>query len=103
MLTVLVSCCFVAVTLYLWHANRAISTVPEEARKLTQKPWSSERIREAYKRAQKSPTDVRPFLFPRKDWRYIVVGGSGTFLSYLSIQINLQIQVLWGDGLCNIC
>jgi len=64
---------------YLWHANRAISTAPDEAVKLTQKPWTEEEIREAYRNAQIAPTDVRPYLFPKKDRRYIVTGGSGTY------------------------
>lgn len=63
--------------LYLYHADRAISTAPPEATRLSQRPWTTEQMRDAYKKAQESPTDVRPFLFSRQDRRYIVVGGSG--------------------------
>lgn len=63
---------------YLWHANRAISTAPAEATELAQKPWTKDEITEAYRKAQTSPTDVKPYLFSRKERRYIVTGGSGT-------------------------
>lgn len=68
---------FTLVVLYLYHANRAISTAPDEITRLTQKPWTAEQRRDAYKKAQTSPTDVRQFLFGKKDRRYVVVGGSG--------------------------
>jgi len=74
----LLMCASVSLLLaYLWHANRAISTVPAEALKLTQKPWTKDELREAYRKAQISPTDVKPFLFSKKNRRYIVTGGSG--------------------------
>jgi len=63
---------------YLWHANRAISTAPAEATELAQKPWTKDEIREAYRKTQTSPTDVKPYLFSKKNRRYIVTGGSGT-------------------------
>lgn len=75
--------------LYLYHANRAISTTPPEAEKLAQKPWTAEQRRDAYERAQKSPTDVRPFLFSKKDRRYVVVGGSGEFHDILNLVHSL--------------
>jgi hypothetical protein len=81
MLTVLALCGFVAAILYLWHVNRAISASPTEAKNLAQKPWTIEQIREAYKKAQVSPIDVKPFLFPKKNRRYVVVGGSGKLVS----------------------
>lgn len=69
----------VLLSIYLWHANRAISTAPPQATKVAQKPWTKGQIENAYKKAQISPTDVTPFLFRKKDRRYIVVGGSGRF------------------------
>ena len=62
---------------YLWHANRAVSTVPNEAAKLMQKQWTKEDIQEAYRKAQTSPLDVKPYLFSKQNRRYIVTGGSG--------------------------
>ena len=62
---------------YLWHMNRAISTAPAEATNVTQSPWTAEDFKNAYEKAQDSPVDVKPFLFSKKDRRYIVVGGSG--------------------------
>lgn len=62
---------------YLWLVNRAISTAPVEATRLTQKPWTDEQLQAAYRKYQASPTDVTPYLFGKKDRRYVVVGGSG--------------------------
>ncbi len=73
---------FALLLAYLWHANRAVSTAPVEALKLSQKPWTKDEIREEYRRAQRSPTDVTPFLFTKKDRRYIVTGGSGKECCY---------------------
>lgn len=63
--------------LYLWHCNRAISTSPPEAVKLAGKRWTKEEIQEAYKQAQNSPRDVRPYLLEKQNRRYVVTGGSG--------------------------
>lgn len=77
MLVLVTGSCLAAFALYLWHVNRAISTTPEEAVKLRQKPWTTKQIEEAYEKAQISPTDVTPYLFSKKSRRYVVVGGSG--------------------------
>lgn len=77
MLIQLVVGVFALTALYLYHANRAISTAPPELTKLTQKPWTVEQMRDAYKKTQTSPTDVKPFLFSKRNRRYVVVGGSG--------------------------
>ena len=63
--------------LYIWHCNRAISTSPPEAVKLAGKRWTKEEIQEAYKQAQNSPRDVRPYLLEKQNRRYVVTGGSG--------------------------
>ncbi|KAJ9653442.1 hypothetical protein H2198_007390 [Neophaeococcomyces mojaviensis] len=68
---------FILLAAYIWHTSRTITTAPTEFSKLTQKPWSKEEIREAYRKVQTSPTDVRPYLFSQHNRRYIVVGGSG--------------------------
>lgn len=72
---------FLAVTfllgLYLWHVHRALESTPDEARGLAQPPWTKEMVEDEYRRAQTETTDVRPFLFDRKNRRYVVVGGSG--------------------------
>lgn len=70
-------CGLILASLYLWHMNRAIATVPEEFTKLIQKPWTKEEMQEAYRKAQESPRDVTPYLLSKKNRRYIVIGGSG--------------------------
>lgn len=81
MLSILLTiCCFAALPLYLWHVNRATSTLPAEVEELIQKPWTPEQIKEAYRQAQTTPTDVVPYLFQKKDRRYVVVGGSGKMI-----------------------
>lgn len=69
--------------LYIWHVHRALESTPDEARRLAQPPWTKEMIEDEYQRVQKESTDVRPFLFDRKNRRYVVVGGSGQFPSAL--------------------
>lgn len=76
MIPALVSC-FAALVLYLWHTNRAISTRPEEASKVTQKLWTSQQIKKAYDKVKSSPVNIEPYLFSKTGRRYIVVGGSG--------------------------
>lgn len=63
--------------IYLWHASRSISTAPDDAVKLTQKPFTKQQIEEAYRLAQATPVDVKPYLFSKKNRRYVVTGGSG--------------------------
>lgn len=63
--------------LYLRHVHRALESTPDEAHRRAQQPWTKEMIENEYQRVQKETTDVKPFLFDRKDRRYVVVGGSG--------------------------
>lgn len=65
------------VALYLYHVNRAMTKVPEEARLLSPRRWTVEEIKEAYRKAIESPVDVTKSLPPKQHRRYIVVGGSG--------------------------
>lgn len=65
------------VALYLYHVNRAMTKVPEEARLLSPRRWTAEEIKEAYRKAIESPVDVSKSLPPKQHRRYIVVGGSG--------------------------
>jgi len=62
---------------YLWLVNRAISIAPPEALRLAQKPWTTQKVQDAYREFQAHPTDVTPYLFGKKNRRYIIVGGSG--------------------------
>jgi nucleoside-diphosphate-sugar epimerase len=63
--------------LYLYHVNRGMTQVPEEARLLSPRRWTVEEIKEAYRKAIESPVDVSKSLPPKQHRRYIVVGGSG--------------------------
>jgi len=67
---------------YLWHCNRAVATAPDEALQLAQTPWTEEQIRSAYRRVQITPTDVKPYLFSKRNRRYVVCGGSGIHISH---------------------
>lgn len=67
----------VLLAIYLWHCDRAVTTTHPEAAKLAQKPWSTEEIRETYRRLQASSIDVKPYLCPKQSRRYVVTGGSG--------------------------
>jgi len=67
----------VAGLLYLYHVDRAMLQLPEEARLLSPKRWTLDEIKAAYKKAIEDPIDVSKSLPPKQDRRYIVVGGSG--------------------------
>ncbi|KAL3451286.1 hypothetical protein BJX65DRAFT_293803 [Aspergillus insuetus] len=77
MLAILVSCVAVLGILYLYHVNRAMCIVPEEARRLSPHRWTVDELKAAYKQAVHAPVDVTKSLPPRQNRRYIVVGGSG--------------------------
>ncbi|RHZ61925.1 putative 3-beta hydroxysteroid dehydrogenase/isomerase family protein [Aspergillus thermomutatus] len=63
--------------LYLYHVNRGMTQVPEEARLLSPRRWTVEEIKDAYRKAIESPVDVSKSLPPKQHRRYIVVGGAG--------------------------
>lgn len=74
----LLAVCFVAVAiLYLYHVNRSMLELPEEARRLSPNRWTVDEIKAAYKKAIEDPIDVSKSLPPKQDRRYIIVGGSG--------------------------
>ncbi|KAL3463807.1 hypothetical protein BJX64DRAFT_276229 [Aspergillus heterothallicus] len=77
MLPVALSCVGVLGFFYLYHVNRAMCIVPEEARSLSPRRWTVNEIKAAYKQAVHAPVDVTKCLPPKQDRRYIVVGGSG--------------------------
>ena len=68
-------------TVYLWHANRAISVAPPDLLKISDPEWTADQIAETYRKIQSKPIDVRPYLPAKKNRRYIVVGASGSFSS----------------------
>ncbi|CAG8922573.1 unnamed protein product [Penicillium salamii] len=64
-------------TLYMWHINRAMKVVPNEATELSPHRWTTEEIQTAYKKSQEFPVDVTKSLPPKQNRRYIIVGGTG--------------------------
>ncbi|KAL2843655.1 hypothetical protein BJY01DRAFT_235595 [Aspergillus pseudoustus] len=77
MLAAALLCVAVFGVLYLYHVNRAMCIVPEEARNLSPRRWTVDEIKSAYKRAVHAPVDITKSLPPRQNRRYIIVGGSG--------------------------
>ncbi|CAI7652019.1 unnamed protein product [Penicillium bialowiezense] len=63
--------------LYLWHVNRVMKRVPDEATKLSPHRWTVEEIKAAYKKSLESPIDVSKSLPPKQNRRYVIVGGTG--------------------------
>lgn len=64
--------------LYLWHINRAMKVVPDEAAKLSPHRWTVDEIKAAYKKSLETPIDVTKSLTPKQSRRYVIVGGTGT-------------------------
>ncbi|KIX95048.1 uncharacterized protein Z520_09358 [Fonsecaea multimorphosa CBS 102226] len=62
---------------YLYHVNRAISTLPDEVEKLAGKPWTEEVVQAAYEKCRRDRPDFRKYLPAKQDRRYVVFGGSG--------------------------
>lgn len=67
----------ILVVLYLVHLNAKLSGTPEEALKISPHRWTTDEIRETYKRIAEKPIDSRPYLPPKLGRRYIVTGSSG--------------------------
>lgn len=67
----------ISLALYLYHVNRGMSYVPDEALKFSPHRWTVNEIKEAYERNIDSPVRTTQYLPPKQNRRYIVVGGSG--------------------------
>lgn len=70
-----------SVIIYLYRLDQTLRRVPMAGEKLSPYRWTVEDIHAAYERAQTSPVDVREYIPPRQQRRYIVVGGSGGCMS----------------------
>lgn len=64
--------------LYLYHVNRGMTAVPEEASRLSSQRWTVDEIKAAYDRNVNSPIDVAKQLPPKQNRRYVVVGAAGS-------------------------
>jgi hypothetical protein len=97
--------------LYLAKVNWGMKTTPPEALKYAPKRWTSEQCRAAYGRIEKKPVDWAPYLPPKLERRYIVVGGSGMPRHLLGLEGmkrireygNQQRQVSSAGRLCCCC
>jgi hypothetical protein len=69
--------------LYLYHVNAAMKRVPDEAHKSSPHRWTVDEVKEAYKKVLENPIDITDSLPPKQSRRYIVVGGSGTWPSFI--------------------
>lgn len=78
----------VLLILYLYIVNRAMTSVPEEVRRLSPHRWTEKEIRETYDRIKRSPVDVISQVPPKLERRYVVVGGSGESYSLHSDESN---------------
>jgi len=63
--------------LYLYRINSLLHSVPPEAQAASPHRWTEEEIRETYERVRSKPIDYAPHLPPKRERRYVVVGGSG--------------------------
>jgi hypothetical protein len=63
--------------LYLLNINQAMKEIPEEAQKLSPHRWTRDEVRAMYEKVKKKPVDFTPYIPPKQDRRYIVIGGSG--------------------------
>ncbi|UNI14692.1 hypothetical protein JDV02_001294 [Purpureocillium takamizusanense] len=88
-LVVLLSTAFVA---HVVRLNYVMGRTPRAARAHVSEPLTADDIRETYERVRREGIDWRPGLPPRKERRYIVVGGSGTVGGQLALDL-LQMGV----------
>ncbi|KAJ4296057.1 hypothetical protein N0V88_004759 [Collariella sp. IMI 366227] len=63
--------------LWLRQMNKAMLSVPEEARKASPRRWTKQELRDTYERQKQKPYDFTKLLPPRLERRYVVIGGSG--------------------------
>lgn len=79
-LSLLLTCLGGVGLLYLYHLNRGLKAVPQEAHRLSPRRWTVREIRAAFDNVVNSPVDVSKSLPPKQNRRYVVIGGSGMYL-----------------------
>ena len=70
----------IGLVLYLIFINNRMRGVPDEIKRLKQKSWTLEMLKETYARLEKNPITVettKDRLPPKLSRRYVVVGGNG--------------------------
>jgi nucleoside-diphosphate-sugar epimerase len=78
---------FFILILYLFHVNDGLNAIPPEALKQSPYRWTVSEIKSTFERVKKNPIDIRPYLPPKKDRRYIVFGGSGLIGGAIVLQL----------------
>lgn len=63
--------------IWLYRFNRALNSVPDEARKLAPRRWTPQEVRDTQERLRQTPIDFLKVIPPRLERRYVIVGGSG--------------------------
>lgn len=69
--------------LYLYHVDRGMTQVPDEAHRFSPHRWTVDEIKQAYERNVHSPVNVTQNLPPKQNRRYVIVGGSGITPTHL--------------------
>ena len=69
--------------LYLYHVDRGMTQVPDEAHRFSPRRWTVDEIKQAYERNVHSPVNVTEHLPPKQNRRYVIVGGSGITPTHL--------------------
>jgi nucleoside-diphosphate-sugar epimerase len=82
-----VLCALLLLVLYLNHVNNGMTATPPEALKESPQRWTDEEIKATFNRVCANPIDIRPHLPPRRDRRYIIVGGSGLVGGAIVLQL----------------
>jgi hypothetical protein len=73
----------VCLVLYLLKLNWVLSHTPQDVVDRARVPLTREYVQDVFERVKKDGIDWEGKLPPRKDRRYIVVGGSGEFIEVL--------------------
>lgn len=87
----------VCLVLYLLKLNWVLSHTPQEVVDRAGEPLTREYIKDVFERVKKDGFGSEEKLPPRKDRRYIIVGGSGKFA-----QMFLRGTSMANDGGCRI-
>lgn len=82
MILVAILLALLSILLYLYHVNRGMSQVPEEASRISPHRWTLDEIKSAYSRNVNSPIDIVQHLPPKQNRRYVVVGAAGNYFPF---------------------
>ncbi|KAL6833540.1 hypothetical protein J3E69DRAFT_143986 [Trichoderma sp. SZMC 28015] len=80
----------ICLVLYILRLNWVLSHTPQEVINRAGEPLTRDYVRDVFERVKRDGIDWEDRLPPRKDRRYIVVGGSG----FLGGQIILHLLVM---------